>query len=78
MDTELKPCATHWCDELRVITTTFHKSYKDEATKTVVRYIEVEHSCPKCHVRTPQLSPRDALNVWNDAHSTNLNVGSGT
>lgn len=62
---ELKPCQTSWCDSTRVHTTTYYKSRKDEETGQVFRFVEVDHSCPKCHVRTPQM-PRDlADETWN-------------
>ena len=61
---KLSPCKTPWCVSQKVHTTTFHKSKKVEGGPDV-KWIEVEHSCPVCHVRTPQSEPHVAERMWN-------------
>ena len=61
---DLGPCPTPWCQSSKVHTTTFHRSKKDD-DGTVKKWVEVDHSCPSCHVRTPQGLPPDMALLWN-------------
>lgn len=70
MSSELATCPTPWCNSSSIHTTTFHKSKKGAKDGDLrVCYIDVEHSCKSCGVRTPQLSREDADAMWNQTET---------
>ena len=65
MNNTMLPCPTPWCNATKVHTTTFFKSRDVKGSDIRETFTEIEHSCPSCHVRTPQMDAANAHAVWN-------------
>jgi hypothetical protein len=57
-------CPTPWCTSKTIHTTTFINYDKNKETGIMTQKLEVEYSCPSCHVRTPKMNELDAIACW--------------